>query len=356
MYVGGFELPDRNAAAQRVLSNALAFRECGLETIFVNFTADPEAPTELDIRGFRVLNRPRSAWVAEGLTGSSAVAAMASAPDLWGVVAYNYPAPGLARILSACRRRGVPVIGDITERYIYRGPRALEAALRMGPLNRAMDGLLVISRRLQDDYAGCANVLRLPPLVDADDSKWVVGGQNSQSTVRRLVYAGSPSRSKERLDLIVAAVSELGEGVGLVVVGVTAEQYRAMYGVYTPLPSNIRFEGRLPHAEALTLVGCSDWSVLVRDSTRATEAGFPTKFAESVTLGVPVACNDVSDVACYCGEGACGVVVEKDRLTEGFASLLKVRRPCPDRKTFDYRRHVDGVRSFLELAEKKTGM
>ena len=36
LYIGGFQLPDKNAAALRVMSNAKAFRELGYTVVFIN--------------------------------------------------------------------------------------------------------------------------------------------------------------------------------------------------------------------------------------------------------------------------------------------------------------------------------
>ena len=38
LYVGGFELPDKNAAAHRVLSNGKLLRDLGYEVSFVGIT------------------------------------------------------------------------------------------------------------------------------------------------------------------------------------------------------------------------------------------------------------------------------------------------------------------------------
>ena len=42
LYVGGFELPDKNAAAHRVLGNAKAFRDLGNDVAFISI--DSEMP------------------------------------------------------------------------------------------------------------------------------------------------------------------------------------------------------------------------------------------------------------------------------------------------------------------------
>ena len=38
LYIGGFEMPNKNAAAQRVLSIAKALREGGYDTLFYGIT------------------------------------------------------------------------------------------------------------------------------------------------------------------------------------------------------------------------------------------------------------------------------------------------------------------------------
>ncbi|RHM53916.1 hypothetical protein DWZ57_22020, partial [Bacteroides fragilis] len=57
VYIGGFELPDKNAAAQRVISNAKIFRKLGYHVIFVGidkYMADDVEfeDTKLEFEGF----------------------------------------------------------------------------------------------------------------------------------------------------------------------------------------------------------------------------------------------------------------------------------------------------------------
>ncbi len=47
LYVGGFELPDKNAAAHRVLSNGKIFRELGYNVVFID--VDKSLQYESDI-------------------------------------------------------------------------------------------------------------------------------------------------------------------------------------------------------------------------------------------------------------------------------------------------------------------
>ena len=44
LYVGGFALPDENAAAQRVVANAKLFSEMGYNVAFINYANSSDAP------------------------------------------------------------------------------------------------------------------------------------------------------------------------------------------------------------------------------------------------------------------------------------------------------------------------
>ena len=54
--MGGFELPDKNAAAQRVLGNAKAIRDIGVNVVLVgvsnDISSDAVLSTQKDIQGF----------------------------------------------------------------------------------------------------------------------------------------------------------------------------------------------------------------------------------------------------------------------------------------------------------------
>jgi len=47
VYIGGFELPDKNAAAHRVINNSKAFRELGYKVVFIDASKDNN--TSIDI-------------------------------------------------------------------------------------------------------------------------------------------------------------------------------------------------------------------------------------------------------------------------------------------------------------------
>ena len=52
LYLGGFELPDKNAAAQRVIANAKLLREMGFDISFIGISKDINNAPKV-VEGFR---------------------------------------------------------------------------------------------------------------------------------------------------------------------------------------------------------------------------------------------------------------------------------------------------------------
>ena len=79
-----------------------------------------------------------------------------------------------------------------------------------------------------------------------------------------------------------------------------------------------------------------------------TMAGFPTKFVESISCGVPVIMNDTSDIRQYLSDGKNGILIElsSDNIADTFAKLPN-RHVDVERDTFDIKKYVAKVQSFL---------
>ena len=56
IYIGSFEMPDKNAAAHRVLNNARNLRELGFNVVFVGLNANADAEFSKTKYEYRVKN------------------------------------------------------------------------------------------------------------------------------------------------------------------------------------------------------------------------------------------------------------------------------------------------------------
>lgn len=373
LYIGGFELPDKNAAAQRVVANAKLLRELGHEVILLGVDKSRSGTgkgVEKYGEGFWGFPSYRVAypetflgWIRFVVSATSEINFIRE-NKIDCVVAYNFPALALWRLWRWCRRHGVRVVSDCTEWYIPSGNplrkfiKAADIEFRMKVVHSRLDGLIAISRYLYDYYKlRMKNVLLLPPLVDKCDDKWEAeqGGRERELS---FVYAGSPGGTKDRLDWTIGLLSEIAKESGIsfhfTVLGITEEDYLKTAALPQSIRKNVSFGGRVSHKEALRTISTADYQIFFRERNLANTAGFPTKFVESISCGTPVITNDFSNIADYMKDGANGVLLNLDDTEEIRTRMRQVmsrgkkETPVVQDGIFDYRLYRDEVRSFFE--------
>ncbi|CDN32034.1 Glycosyl transferase group 1 family protein [Mucinivorans hirudinis] len=361
LYIGGFELPDKNAAAQRVVANAKILREVGYEVLFSGITHADDFRGEVEGFGYESIAYPRSLkdWFVYLTSIRFQKLIEEYRPSI--IIAYNYPSVALNRLLKYCRKRGIKVVGDLTEWYSPTNPlKAADTSYRMKCVNKKLDGQIVISRLLADYYKRHKTLL-LPPLVDLSQEKWSSVDSANRGENVRLVYVGSPGAGwKDRLDLIVDFVvnQELVNKVSLIIIGITKKQFETTFQREEKEIKNVEFMGRLPHLESIDILKKSDFQIFIRSNTRVNNAGFPTKFVEAISAGIPVITNLTSNLNDYLIDGVNGFIVETTTdksLEEGLERAIKcsrsqieqMKRYCLESKIFDCLNYTADVSAFL---------
>ena len=359
LYMGGFEMPDKNAAAQRVLSVAKVFRELGYEVVFYGITKGNDYEGEVD--GFRYEAREYPLSTSEWVKYASGCGIFDYIKKVnpSHVILYNYPAVAQCKIIRYGRKHGIKVIGDITEWYDSQGlVKKIDTFLRMWWCNKRLDGIIAISKYLANYYSKQHTVL-LPPLVDKDETKWVDDKDGGGDDVVRLIYAGSPGGvNKDRLDLIIEGIAKIDSSKYVLnVAGITQEEFEKAYGCVFNHGKSVRFLGRIPHKEVIRLLSQSDFQIFFRDDSRVNNAGFPTKFVESISAGVPVITNRISNLSDYLVDGWNGFIMNDltsnnvsvllDRiLTYSRKEINMIKRNC-DKMMFDYHNFIPRLKDFI---------
>lgn len=359
LYVGGFEMPDKNAAAQRVLSIAKALRDCGYDVIFYGITKTDDFNGSVD--GFSYEAHPYPLTLKEWIkyaVGWNIISVLKRLKPNY-VFTYNYPAVAQERTRRWCSKYGIKVVGDITEWYQATNIiKWLDVTLRMRYSNKHLDGVIAISRYLANYYKK-QNILELPPMIDRQESKWHQEFISSDLSTIKLVYIGSPGIGKDRLDYIFEGILHANrERFVIDIVGITKEQYLKIYN--RPYIDKIRvnFHGRLSHVDAIKLLLSADFHIFFRNNTRVNNAGFPTKFVESMGAGIPVITNQVSNVADYIIHGKNGFIIEKPKkekiqnVLHEVANLSAVQvntiKDACDKELFDYRNYSDKLSVYMK--------
>lgn len=394
IYVGSFYFPNGNACGTRVLGIGKALREAGYRVVFAGMERrgreeDFLPDGECCYQGFSYVSEKdqghgRMARLKRGLfthvTGATTMRRL-HAMDLsstQAIIAYQPSGPLLWQLMSFCRKRGLALVVDSTEWYDPRqvqggrlGPMYWDSALRMRWLQPKTGRVIVISSFLARYYRdrGC-DVVRIPPLVDMDQTgRGPAGLVLRDDGVLRLVYAGFPGKK----DLLITAIRGLrelraaGVPVELHLVGLSRAAADACVGKYSPLLDELGeavvYHGRVSHSVAMALVAQADFSILVRPDERFAHAGFPSKLAESLSLGVPVITNLTSDIGEYVRDGNEGIVLEGSD-PESFAVGVRKALAMPREQwaemraharqraleCFDYRNFVVPLHDFVERA------
>lgn len=357
LYIGGFELPDRNAAAQRVVGIAKSLRQLGYAVTFLNALkkGGNQQPEIQEYFGFSCFEYHREAEFDYLFCGNTAISFIRQIqPKI--VIAYNYPAFALNRISAFCKKHGIKCISDVTEWYepsgnpIHKIVKGLDVDFRMNHVLFKMDGIIAISRFLYDRYQDRVSTVLIPPTVDCSDEKWQVAVEKNPE-LTTFVYAGSPSASKERLDLIVDAVSHAAKQhpVRLNVIGITQEQFDQMYNRESIHCDSICFWGRVDHQTVIELVTGADWAVIMRENSRMVKAGFPTKLVESISCGTPVIVNSFSNICDYL-DAHNSIVTDLSGLSDTVEKACIVRR-APARDQFDYHNYSSALAPLFHEAQ-----
>lgn len=373
VYIGGFELPDKNAAAHRVINNAKILRVLGYKVIFIGISHSEENPVKNEIQGFECWSLPypkgKIAWV-KYLTNISVLKELIKKnKDIVGIIFYNYQSICLYKALKLCKLNHLWSISDVTEWYLAdkHNPffyiiKQMDTSIRMRILNKKADGIVGISTFLYDYYKKCRKIVKIPPLVDLEEEKWSSEIKCKEDEKIHFIYAGSTSDLKDNIKIILKSIYPFRQYISMDIVGIEKEELEKLFidgdkNIYQNNHVNIR--GRISHAECIERIKMSDFQIFVRPDNLVTKAGFPTKFVESLACGTPVITNLNSNVKDYLIDGENGFLINsltRDGISEVLQKVVGMSRKdisrmktfCKKQTTFDYHSFVNEFRELLK--------
>lgn len=288
-------------------------------------------------------------------------------PDL--IIYFGTSSKILLPLLIYKRIKSIKLISDVVEWYDYShvplgrfGPPALDVHIAITRLIPKCDGVIVVSSFLENYYNKKGlRTLRVPVTVNTSEEEIpVVIDSRFDSKYLNLIYAGIPGK-KDLIFNVINTVQELNKEGIAVKFHLLGPKMSDIQNIYPHLDNNtIICHGRVPHNQVASYLKKADFSVLLRRQKRFAQAGFPTKFVESLNAGLPVIANLTSDLSFYLKDGVNGFVVKDysfEALKNTIKRIVKIKRPQFEemrrnakdtaKLNFDYHLFVKDLESFL---------
>ena len=382
IYIGAFRFPTYDAAAARVLNIGRALRAAGHEVTYISWggkyqerSVDGDSDDyydgfryfisgELNASGFKKVRRRLS----PGVYSLKILKDLLSETDL--IIAYN---PGYSfnrKLITLCRKHNVKYAADITEWYDNNELKFtdyLPNRLNMTKVNKEFVLNRILISSFLDSYYSTGNNVIVPATCNSTDEKWAVTSSacKCKSPVT-LIYAGNPAK-KDKLHEVINAVERVektNQGrIRLFVLGIDRENYIKRYANLLDNPNiseAVEFKGRVKQDDVPKFYAQAHFMVLLRDDSRKSNAGFPTKFAEAMMSGTAVIANITSDLGLYLNDGVNGFVLPESTSDALFRVLIDIlsmdirdieTMQTEAKKTglefFDYRKYIDTLNSFI---------
>ena len=124
--------------------------------------------------------------------------------------------------------------------------------------------------------------------------------------------------------------------------------------------------GRIPQEQVEEKLRNADFSIFSRPIRQSSNAGFPTKLAESMSVGTPVITNNTGDISLYLHNGNNGFIANgnsKESLLEIFYKitnmnsddLMEMRKQARNtaESSFSYEKYKNGLIELIREAEER---
>lgn len=323
-YVGLFPFPYGQAASKRVLGNVMLLNSLGYNVIVgcgedVKKAQFKNEGHTINYYGLGELFSASNSLIRlfnfifkSGNNTVKWLKNLETKPDF--VVIYGGYYRYAKKILDYCRHNNIKVIFDIVEWYepsqMVGGKYGFfynSFSLAFKYVYPKADGIIAISSRLEKVFSG-RNTVIIPPLTAVK----IVEPFFNQTSILSLIYAGNIG-NKDSLYEIIQVVEQLSinNEIRLDIFGPSEIELKSKYNI-VEFGNSIQIHGKVKQEEINNFITKADFTIFTRPDTHCNKYGFPSKFVESLSLGVPVATNLTSDLGSYLLDGYNGFVITDD--------------------------------------------
>lgn len=397
LYLGNFSFPLGNAAGKRVYGNGKLLQLIGYDVIYLGVSKNVKYGEDLlkseeTFDGFKYYNMPYAQKQVDWLKifelykkTKEFIKSINNKNELNCVIMYGSPSLSLYNLMiyRYLKSKGITVISDCvdwltvkTNNPIFNIVKKLDSEFQKRIINNKMDGLIVISKYLQDFYKNKnIPILVLPPLTSNNELQVSIEREQENEFIRKIVYAGQPFRKgivikdlnnlKDRVDktmILLNDAKKSGCKFEFDIFGFDKEDYLnaipSHASIVHELGNSVKFNGVLSNQEVSTKIQESDFTLLYRDYNRDSNAGFPTKISESISLGIPVITTATSDIFEILEEEKHGIEISlnlfeaKGQLQKALklpsSEIKRMKEFCKKENPFYFKNYHDVTVKFLK--------
>ena len=333
LYIGRFQLPNKDAASLRVYNIGQTLKKSGHNVDYLCLESYGSEPIVWEDSTYYFAFSKGPSGIEknrEWLFGKRSIQQFKEMCRLQrydAVILYNTTFHIEESLIKYCRSQQIRVIGDVTEWYMLRFPKTKNEFLsflhafavdrRIRKADQKLDGVIAISKYLFDYYSNKGlNVLRVPPIFHYDRCY-----KDPNNKYRTILYAGSPAK-KDEIYILIDALKVVNKDrilLNMVFIGADrtdTDENLEKFGIY--------FKPKCTNAQVLDYVQNSDFTVLLRRNKRFAKAGYSTKVAESLFNGVPVFCNEVGGTDSDIENGINGIKIKELSLKAVCDGLIEI--------------------------------
>jgi len=191
------------------------------------------------------------------------------------------------------------------------------------------DGYVVISPFFNEYYSKRHyNTFLIPTILDVSN---IDASYHQKKDRIRIAFSGSLGNGKEKMRPMAEALESIGtERYNFVFefYGPSEEQLKDNIGddsLYQKVSDSFQINGRIPQKDVYSKIADADFTFFLREKRKSSDAGFPTKLAESMAVGTPVMTNSTGSIGCYLQDGENGFLLPELTVTCIVRALNRIR-------------------------------
>ena len=238
--------------------------------------------------------------------------------------------------------------------------------------NKRVDGIIAISKLFEEHYTDMGvKTVRVPTILDIKNTSFREHVNEREKI--HIIFAGSLGKGKEKLANIFNALKQVNKDTIKIVLDIyganenqVLENIKNDFKSLSEIKEFVYIHGRIPQFEIPNKVKEADFTIFIRPNRKSSNAGFPTKFAESLAVGTPVITNLTGDIGLYLRDGENVLVVSddsEDQLKKTFNKIIEMKAEDLSkmrkiaRKTaeqyFDFREYTNIIEDLFSCSKEK---